>query len=253
MLLLLFSACKKKRITRNIDPNIPDLVRADTIKEDIKIVETDFEYFSSKAKIYFSNGQEEDKAKINIRIKKDSIIWLNMHKAGIEGIRAMITKDSIFIINRVKKEYDTYNFKALSEQYNFNLNYDLLQSIIIGDMPIKHYQKRNVLKNAQFYVIRQTDGIVSIDNYISLKKLRLEKLRVTEVNSQNTLDLSYSDFALIQEMFFPKKNQASLSYKRESNLINVNVEIQHDNIELTDEPLRFPFRVPNSYQKNSKG
>ncbi|MEM9982678.1 MAG: hypothetical protein AAF734_09285, partial [Bacteroidota bacterium] len=50
MLLLLFSACKKKRITRNIDPNIPDLVRADTIKEDIKIVETDFEYFSSKAK-----------------------------------------------------------------------------------------------------------------------------------------------------------------------------------------------------------
>ncbi|MCF6352867.1 MAG: DUF4292 domain-containing protein, partial [Cyclobacteriaceae bacterium] len=72
------------------------------IAEDLKIEKIDFDYLTIKSKIKFKETHKTTKATALIRMKKDSVIWFNLSGAlGVQGVRGIITKDSVKIINRV--------------------------------------------------------------------------------------------------------------------------------------------------------
>jgi hypothetical protein len=74
---------------------------------------------------------------VNIRMKKDSIIWLSVTGVGLEVARGIITPDSIVFMDKIHKDYFVFNYEQLSKQYNFDLNFALLQSVIIGNLPFE--------------------------------------------------------------------------------------------------------------------
>ena len=102
-------------------------------RDKLEIREVDFDYFSGKAKINYKDDEYDVKAKANIRIKKDSAIWISFSAIGIQGARCMISQDSITIMNMVKKEYYVFNYDSLSKQFNFEVNYDAIQSAALGN------------------------------------------------------------------------------------------------------------------------
>ncbi len=51
------------------------------------------------------DANKERDVKANIRIRRDSAIWMNFSVIGVQGGRALINKDSITIISNVDKEY----------------------------------------------------------------------------------------------------------------------------------------------------
>lgn len=215
-------------------------------KIDVKPAEIDFKYLNIKSKVNFSAGGEEQSFPVNIHIRKDSIIWLSI-VVGLEGARGIITKDSVIFLDRLHRTYYKYDFASLSKQFNFNLNYDLVQSILIGNMPIKKREIDVVEKQEGNFVIKQKEGFVSIENSIAEANLKLQKVNASDETGDSKMEIDYSNFLTITDLIFPQDIKAKIDAKKDGKVLQTSINLQHNKIEALDQSPGFAFSIPKSY------
>lgn len=219
------------------------------IKEEYQAAALPFEYFSTKTKFKFKDGEEKMKATANIRIKKDSIIWFTLTPGlGYEAARGIITKDSLVMINRVDKEYYAYSFQTLSEKFNFELNYELFQSVLVGDLPIPQTEEDDIISKGNQFTIVQQVGDLKLFNQIGVKTKKLEKLKATKEDNPNTLELKYSDFKMLQIYIFAFKADMTLQYFADNKKGEISIDIEHNRARIEEKKLSFPFSIPKGYE-----
>lgn len=63
---------------------------------------------------------------------RDSAIWINARKFGLEAGRVLITKDSVLILNRLEKTYTARSITALQTEYSMPGDFDLLQHVVLA-------------------------------------------------------------------------------------------------------------------------
>jgi len=69
-----------------------------------------------------------------VRMYKDSLIWLSVNGAlGIEGMRVLIDKDSVRMLNKLDKEYQVRSFNYLQEIASLPFDLASIQDLIIGN------------------------------------------------------------------------------------------------------------------------
>jgi len=244
--LLLITACSKRSLS----------FKDAEVVEDFAIDNVDFQYFSTSSKIKFENEDRNLSATANIRLKKDSIIWVSLTPGfGIEAARGIITQDSIIFINRIDKAYSAYNFEELSQKFNFDIDFNLLQSVILGNMPVNPDENDLVRKESGFFVVRQEKGPVTINNYVNARSLKLERVAMLDQSRErgekrnNTLMLRYDNFQQLEDQIFPFENFVSLNYRQNGEQRRTEVDIQHKKASITNDALRFPFSVPEKYEQ----
>jgi hypothetical protein len=270
--LALLSACHRQRQKSTGQSNKDTLavVQADTLSrpkkdsiavikpgpeaEEIKvnIENVDFKYLTAKSKISFkSKDQDIDNANVSMRMRKDSVLWLQIVVGPIEVVRGLITRDSIQIIDRHNKAYYQYDFASLSQKFNFQLNFDLIQSILVGNMPIPKKPGERFKKENDYFMLRQNQGKISLENYIGEQNRRLKKLLVTEQPSKNSLTLNYEDFTQLNNYLFPYTSLIQLDYesKQDQQRYQTVFRIKHQKVELSEKALSFPFSIPAKYEK----
>ncbi|MEZ4902352.1 MAG: DUF4292 domain-containing protein [Spirosomataceae bacterium] len=269
-LIILFAACHRQRQKSGIKPVKDSLiVNIDTLASipqrdsitsistepeeiKIKVEDVDFEYLTAKSKISFkSKEQDIDNANVSIRMKKDSVLWLQVVVGPIEVMRGLITRDSIRIVDRYNKAYYLYDFTTLSKQFNFQLSFDLIQSILVGNMPIPKTNGQRFRKEKDFFMLRQEEGKISIENYIGEQNRRLKKLMVTEQPTKNSLTLDYEDFTQLNNYLFPYTSLIQLDYESKEDKLRYQTvfKIKHQKVELSEKPLTFPFGIPSKFER----
>ena len=244
----LLTACGKKSVSTRSGP----------VASELSIEEINFNYLTSSGKIRYSNEDQNVSATANIRIKKDSVIWISITPGfGIEAARGLITRDSITFINRLEKEYHAYSFQELSNKFNFSMSYDLLQSVLVGDMLRALSPSDQVRKQADHFLVRQQEGPLTIDNFIDARLMKVDRVTVVdETNreaqrgrSKNTLTLQYENFEKLDDQWLPFKNVVSLDYQSKGQKRRAQVDIQYKKINIIKEALRFPFSIPDKYAR----
>lgn len=216
------------------------------------VVEIDFRYLTAKSKISFKSKQQDiDNANVNIRVRKDSIIWLSVSKLGIEAVRGMITRDSITIVDKIHREYSVYDFPTLSKQFNFDMNFDLLQALIVGNLPLPKRPAQKIKNERDYLLLRQSNGKVMVENYIGEQDHKLKKLMLTEQPTKNTLRLDYDDFTSLNNFLFPYTSLVTLDYQSKSDgqFYQTLLRIKHNKVEMVDKSPGFPFTIPAGYQR----
>lgn len=241
--VIAFSCNKKLAVSaKNVDEVKKKL-------EDITIKNFDFEYFSSRAKIVVEDGKNKINGKVNIRIKRDSLIWMSVTPGlGIEVLRAKITKDSIHIINYLEKTYKVYDYNYINNLLNMDVNYSVLQSIIVGNMPFSKNETDLIDSDSSGFLLKQSSGLFSIDNTIEPGNMKLKKLRIVENPTKNMIDIEYKDFQPIDEEIFPYQSHINLKYRKGKQLQNAQILLNHIKAELSNNELSFPFSVPSKYE-----
>ena len=239
-ILAVSAGCSKK--TSGISWNFLDRNRLD-------IQQADFEYFSGKAKINYKDDELDIKARANIRIRKDSVIWISFSAVGIQGARCLINKDSITIMNLVKKEYYVFNYDSLTKQFNFEVNYDAIQAATFGNL-IKPRDKSDVVEREEgLYILKQNSRNVSIDNFVNPKTMKIERVEMTEDSTKNTAVIRYYDFQMVEKTAFPYSAILSIFYKEGIKTLNTVIEMEYSKAELEDKELKFPFNIPKKYER----
>jgi hypothetical protein len=203
-----------------------------------------------KSKIEFEEAGNKKNATALMRIKKDSIIWFNLSGTlGIQGLRGILTKDSLKMINRVDKEFYTMDYQQLSKEFNFTIDFELLQAMIMGDMPRGEKDDETVTKEGNRFIIHQGFGDIYIDNYINTDTKKVTEVQVFESNTENSLKLLYGDFRQVSNYLFPYSSFVSLIHTNEFGELETKVTINHNKVVFSDKKLKFPFTVPKKYVK----
>lgn len=216
-------------------------------KTTLEVNEIDFEYFSAKAKLKFKDNKYDVKAKANIRIKKDSLIWMNFSAVGISGGRCLISRDSVTLLNILKKEYYVFSYEELSDKFNYQMNFDVIQAVILGNMPKKISSSDKVSKNDNFYEVILPNDPYLLECKINSKTMKLESVNISEENSDNNAQINYSNFQLVNDHAFAFKGLVNLVYYVKGEKVNMIIDIDYIKAQIEDKVLKFPFKVPKKY------
>ncbi len=220
-----------------------------TAKKELKIESIDFEYFHGKARMVLRDANKEREVKANIRVRKDSVIWMTFSVIGVQGGKALINKDSITIVSNVDKEYYVFDYNELSKKFNFPINYDVIQASLLGNPIIKRSEEDVVDEMSSMYLLRQKTGTVDVVNFVNAASLKVEKIELKESDSNNTLNINYSNFQPVGDKLFPYNGTISLFYKAASGLLNTTIIFEYNKAEVGDRELRFPFNIPKKYDR----
>jgi hypothetical protein len=234
----LFLSCSKK-VVPVVTPPPPTL----------EIQEIDFDYFHGKAKMIFRDEKKEREVKANIRIRKDSVIWLNFSVIGVQGGRALINQDSVTIVSTVDKEYYVFDYKELSKRFNFEVNYKTLQSAFLGNLIMPRENADKITQGSSFNILEQQRGTVNVKNYINAASRKLEKVEMKEDSTSNSIIMNYSNFQPVGDKIYPYNGSATIVYKTLKGMLNTAISFEYNKAEVGDKELKFPFNIPRKYDR----
>ena len=235
-LIFLFTSCKKDLFQFNYSE-----------KKRLKIEELEFDYLQAKSKLKYDDGIQNFSANANIRIREDSLIWISISSTGVEVIRSIIQKDSIFVIDRINKEYREFSFDSLQRAYNISIDYDMVQGVLIGNLIKARKNNDKILKDEDFFILRQNSDNLTIENFVNSKTMKIEKVNVKEAPSESSMEIKYEDFQMNNEILIPYKNSVFLTYNRNNSELISHLNINFSRVVINEKKIKFPFNVPNRY------
>jgi|GEM_PF-4349408 len=246
-LVLGLGACKKPPVATLTTPEVKtqrplggDTVRSATFG----LKQADFNYWSSRGKLYFKDGKTEQNASVDIRMKKDSLIWMSVRVMSIEGMRLLVTQDSLFIMDKVNRDFLAISFDSLSRVLKLKADFKLVQSTIVGNLPfIVRDVSRVLAEGADNFLIRQEESGLDVQGLVSRFNQKLGRLLMTEPSSGNKLEVNYEEFTLTGPQLLPYKSSTLINFTNRQNVAAIlQFELTHSRVDLGDEPLEFPFK-----------
>ena len=207
----------------------------------------EFETFSAKINTDYqgSDGKKYD-VNVFIRMKKDSLIWVSVNGAlGIEGMRVLIDKDSVRILNKLDKEYQVRSLEYLQEVAALPLDLHTVQELIIGnpvflDSNIVSYtiEGNNITLLSEGHWFRHLISIKNNDHLV-----HHSKLDDVDVLRSRTCFINYSDYETKQGVKFSTNRSISVTEKTKLD-VKLNFKQYAFN-----ETLSYPFSVPKNYKR----
>src|SRR4030095_8865201 len=104
--------------------------------------------FSAKLKVHYQGSDGKDyEFNAFVRLEKDKRIWISINALlGIEAFRALITPDSVKVLDKFDKSYQLRSVSYLQEISHLPFEFSTLQSILLGnpvylDSNILYYRK----------------------------------------------------------------------------------------------------------------
>ena len=163
--LLLFSVvfsqgCQKKSVPQTSAPVLTNTKMA--VAQPVE-----FKYLSSKGKVQFEGQDNKISSAINLRISKDSAIWVSVVPGlGIEAARAIFTPDSIKILNRLQKTYIATDYRYLKRAFNIDADFVTLQALLLGNQPFGIGPTFKVVQTEPQFHTQQMRGNVRVSSFI---------------------------------------------------------------------------------------
>lgn len=213
----------------------------------LKVNEVSFNYFSGKIKVDY-DGEKRISGIANLRMRKDSLIWISLSPGlGLEVARIMITHDSISVLDKFNKKYTVMNYEKLSEKFNFDIDYPLVEAVLLGNL-ISPYSKNKIKKSEGRYTYEQQESNYFFKNFIGMESMKLERLEVQDTVSKSSIYVNYGDFQTVEDQVLPFEINAKL-LKGQYGSSTTKVDLEYNKAEFTDEALRFPFSIPSKYER----
>lgn len=200
------------------------------------------EWLSLKGKISLDKEGQQIKFLTDIRIRKDSVIWMSVKAPfGIELFRALLTTDSIYFMNILKATYTKEAISYLNEHIKTEIEYSQLQQIFFGtpDIPKGKY---SFLENENNYILSaKNKNQKTITFFVEKQNFRITEGRYyTEEKDYFKFELS--DYSKVEKDFLiPKKVQ--LDVKASDNFLS---ELNYTKI-VCNKKQKMHFSIPKSY------
>ncbi len=187
---------------------------------------------------------------VNLRMKKDSAIWISvMPMLGIEAARAMLTPDSVKIINRLERTYISTDYRFLERQFNIKVDFNTLQALLVGNQPFPVSPAIKVIQTEPQLQTQQFQGNLKVNSFIELGNLKLQKIQLSDSVAKNSLAVSYGDFGGLDNFVFPYSAifmaQQTKTVPPKSAVITIN----HQKVSVSEANLAFPFDIPSGYTR----
>lgn len=184
----LFKKTEKKELSATTNNETTETKKSST--ESIKKVKP-FNTFSCKV----SGSYKGIPISATVRIAYDSIVWLSASSLGIEGVRALCLTDSVFVINKLEKEYIACNYDRITKFVGMPLSYNFVQSLFFDTVRNATFNspnfsgtvKKEITKVDKFYF----PSVIEVNAIFNQQKQSIKlKVKNHKVNPENSYPFS---------------------------------------------------------------
>ena len=222
------------------------IISAKAINDVILGSQTAFNTFNGKAKARLDIDGSSNDVTLNIHIQRDKKIWVSISTTiilQIEIARALITPDSILIINKLQGVYMKKPFSYIYQYAGNQVNLKTVQALLIGNA-LPETLNDNSLVTADNGSITLSGNLQDV-----LYKLMVITNKVRQTNLSNALSnlsLQVNNYDYIQADNHTMPSQINIISSAGTKKINASL---HYNSAEFDKPLDYPFNIPGSYTK----
>lgn len=239
---LAFASCTKK-VVSPANPVIDPLLNKSeaALLEKVMSTKVPYTWFAGSGQGKIDWEGQRLSAKFNVRILRDSVIWIQISKLGFEVGRMYVTPDSAFVINRLEHSYGAYETLEFLEEYNVPADFDMFSSVF----------------TAGAFVPPLRDPSITVENEaISITGHGASALYWFDRNSTLTRSMiidpydrewsaGYGDYrGMGKGIAWPYLRSNTLVIDGEANVF----DLEYSEIEI-DAPQTFPFSIPSHYDK----
>ena len=256
--LLFVSSCKTTRssLKKPLKEHGFDYLYARMLENQIS-----FDYLNSKFNVTYLKGKKKTDLRGQLRIRKDSIIWVSLSPAlGIEAARISLTDDSVKFINRLNKTYLTGEYAMLDSLIRTTIDYSIIESMIIGNDLTQYdvakfkasidgglyritIQKRTKIR--KYIKTGEIETKVLVQNiWLDPENFKIRKIEIRELGDENKkLQVFYNKYQPVNNQLFPSEVKIEIIAENK-----ITIDISYGKTEL-NEVLRFPFRISKKYKR----
>ena len=228
--LFILNSCSKKIINHN-QYNLPT--------SDLEIIDQaysnnpNYKHLNLKGIASIIIDDVETKFNINLKMIKDSVMWLSVRERviGIELLRAKLTPDSLYLLNRLEKSFFIKSTSQFNDISTFYLNFDDFQYILFSNFTYPNSPYTYSIKNEKYQLSSQNESY-NFDN-----KFRLTEAKIT--NFEYLINISFMKYNNIDN--FPRELALSILSKS-----NLDANIIYTKVDFNEYP-SILFNIPNSY------
>ncbi len=208
-----------------------------------------FQFFTAKMKVNYENSNTKDaNFTANIRIQKDSIIWISLTGAfGIEGYRLFITPTSMQLMDKLHKTIQTLPIEHLQNITQIPLDFKTLQNLIIGN-PI--FIDSNVTSCTEYnnqLLVTMVGTFFKQTITMDKPNHRIVQSKLDDIDNQGnrTCNILNEAFETKNNQWFPTERNVTILGK---NQVSITINTKSFTI---DEAINFPFNIPKNYTRKS--
>ena len=237
-------------------------IRADALIQKMMDSELDFQTFAARFSASYQEGETQASFSGTLRIRSDSIIWLSFSPVmGIEVMRVVITRDSVKILDRIRKVSVIRDFMYLHRWMEGPLDLDMIQSLFTGNCLA--YTDEN---HARAYIDRDlyrldctgtgpdADSVTGTEQaeptqpfqiWLEPENFKVVRTFVQETQgATQTLEASYRDFKIAGEQSVP----SVATFLVQDGRHRMELSLSYARVKL-NESLAFPFTIPENFTR----
>lgn len=261
-LLLIMFAC---RPAKNIQKTAAVISRVDTTKvvvikdnktadsarfiKDVynKVIKNkiNFTTFTAKVRAAYSSKEENEEATAYIRLQKDSALWVSLRgPLGIEGFRILITRDSVKIMNILKKNVQYKSIAFLQEVTGIPFDFAALQDMIVGNPVFIDSNINSYTSDSSYLQIVMTGRLFNHHAKLDNKDYKIVESKLNDINHINrTCNIEYGGYDKSSSVPFSTERKISLT---DESKLNINLNFKQYTF---NHPITFPFNVTGNYKR----
>lgn len=207
----------------------------------------DIRTFSARADIFAEGNGESVNANANILWIRDSVLWLNVRKFGIEALRALVTRDSVFVLDRLNDTYSAQGLDALQRDYGLPGGFALLEHLVLGTAWLPPDAQWQAGVEDGLHRLAGANGRFTADYRVEEAGWRLRHVSFLEKKDARALNLDFEHFKKLAgaPAGFPYLRRIT-AYSPEGGAMRLEIELSDVQINI---PKAYRFEIPGHYQK----
>ena len=199
---------------------------------------------SGKAKVDIPDEGLGMRMSYRLNMYKDSLIWIRVSKLGIEAVRVMITRDSVFALDNINERYVRSGFDPANKYTGLDLDFPLLQDLILGNLNLIPEQITSPdpkPESNQLQLAGNENG-TAFTYTIDRDWLKLKKIHASNPSLSQETEISYGDFQSLGKGLLPQKGFIHVTQPQQ-----VSLDFSHAKVRVNPEKMSFKFNIPKGY------
>ncbi len=202
----------------------------------------DYRTFSGKAKVHFTGPDNDIQFTAHFRVRKDSVIWVNVTFDAFPVARLFITRDSFFLLNTKDKEITRVPLSQAAKILPTKVDFTSLQNLVTGE-PLRKGTITNAVSAGDSIAIDVEDS--SYLQHIIFNKadstIRTGQLRTRDPKGPQAVT-TYSSYEIFNSRKISTYRTLKVLKGDETYVLDMNFTKTD-----FDEDLNYPFSIPDTY------
>lgn len=252
--ITILSACRSKK---NLPEGAPAPIKQKDLLEKIDEAATTYDNIRIKAVGNLKNDGQDQGFRIEVRMLPDSLIWVDLADPvlGIKVVRVLITPDSIFMINRIDREYFKGDISVLQERFGVEYGFRELQNALSGNLVFDLTRDFKMYLVPGYYLLSSADPSVLEEESDELRNEQILQAYIDPVHYKAMRQIQFDQakgesYALhlrgfeMQDggIFYPQIIELIFGKDGENNL-----RLAVKRVDKNDPDMGFPFNIPADY------